>query len=371
MLCVVMKKPKDRKKTIILTGGGTAGHIMPNLTLLPDLLSDGWDVHYIGGKNDIEYGLIPKDKLTYHEIRTGKLRRYFSLKNFSDPIRVAGGTIQSFAIISKVKPDVIFSKGGFVAVPVVAAGGSRGVPIIIHESDMTPGLANKLSIPFAKKVCVSFKQTLEYIPKDKGVYTGAPVRNELFDGDRESGFGLCGFDGRKPVLLVTGGSLGSKNVNCFVRAALEGVLNSFDVVHICGKGNAAETLEGVRGYKQFEFVTDRLKHLYKMADLAISRAGSGTIFEFLNLQIPSLLIPISKTASRGDQILNATEFEKAGYSFKLEEEEIHTPDVLIDMIMKTYNDRRRLIGNMKKDMLPDSKAEILSIIYSVCCQDQG
>jgi len=350
-------------KRIILTGGGSAGHVIPNLTLIPRLLEDNWEIHYVGGKGSIESSLIPIKEVIYHEISTGKLRRYFDARNFTDPFKVVGGAAQSFSIISKVKPTVIFSKGGYVAVPVVLAGKSRRIPIVIHESDITPGLANKISMPFARKICVSFRQTLELVPKGKGVYTGTPIRKELFEGDRKMGLSICGFEGKKPVLLITGGSLGSANINKLVRGAIYALLEVFDIAHICGKGNIDGSLSGVKGYAQFEYITEQQPHLYKAADLAVSRAGSGSIFEFLNLRMPALLIPIPRTASRGDQILNATEFEKAGYSKKLEEEEITSNDVLVDKIIETYEDRQTMIECMERDVAPDANGEILRIIY--------
>ena len=240
-------------KKIILTGGGTAGHVTPNLALLPSLKEADYEIHYIGSYNGIERKLIENAGIPYDGISSGKLRRYFDLKNFSDPVRVLKGYAEARKLIKKYKPDVVFSKGGFVSVPVVLAAKHYKVPVIIHESDMTPGLANKICIPSAKKVCCNFPETLEYLPKDKAVLTGSPIRQELLQGDRLSGLKYAHLSAEKPVLLVIGGSLGSVIVNHAVRGILTQLLEQFQIIHICGKGNVDESLIGIPGYVQYEY----------------------------------------------------------------------------------------------------------------------
>lgn len=309
-------------KTIVLTGGGTSGHVTPNIALLPALKRAGYFIHYIGSQNGIEKQLIEREGLPYHSISTGKLRRYFDLKNFTDAFRVVGGFGQALALLGKIKPDVVFSKGGFVSCPVVWAAWLRGIPVVIHESDMTPGLTNKLSIPFAKNVCYTFPESGVHIPSKKGVRTGMPIREGLLEGSRSSGAKICGFKTEKPVIMVIGGSLGSGKINTAVRNILDSLLKDYNVCHICGKGNLKPELEGKPGYRQFEYINEEQPHIYALADLVISRAGATVLFELLALKKPNLLIPLSKAVSRGDQIINAASFEKQGFSMVLQEEKL-------------------------------------------------
>ena len=292
-------------KKIILTGGGTAGHVTPNLALIPSLKELGYEIHYIGSYQGMEKKLIEDAGIDYHGISSGKLRRYFDLKNFSDPFRVLKGYGEALKLMKKYKPDVVFSKGGFVAVPVVLAAKHYKVPAIIHESDMTPGLANKICIPSAKTICCNFPETLNYLPKDKAILTGSPIRKELLEGDRLTGLQYAHLSANKPVILVIGGSLGSITVNSAVRKVLPKLLNRYQVIHICGKGNLDESLINLDGYKQYEYVDTPLKHFFAAADIVVSRAGANSICEILALRKPNVLIPLSAAASRGDQILNA------------------------------------------------------------------
>ena len=260
-------------KRIILTGGGTAGHVTPNIALLPRLKELQYDIHYIGSYNGIEKELIEQFGIPYHGISSGKLRRYFSVQNFTDPFRVLKGFGEAQKLIKLLKPDVIFSKGGFVSVPVVMAGKKCKVPVIIHESDMTPGLANKLSIPSAVKVCCNFPETVELLPADKAVLTGSPIRQELLEGDAEKARNFTGFTSEKPVILVIGGSLGAVAVNNAVRSNLPELLKDFQVIHLCGRGKLDPTLNNLNGYVQYEYIKDELKDLFALTDIVISRAG--------------------------------------------------------------------------------------------------
>ncbi len=309
-------------KTIVLTGGGSSGHVTPNIALLPALKREGCDVHYIGSRNGIEMELILKEGIPYHEISAGKLRRYFDVKNLTDIFKVVGGLSQAYTILGKLKPSIIFSKGGFVSCPVVWAAWLRRIPVVIHESDMTPGLTNKLSMPFAKAVCYTFPESGRHIPENKGIRTGIPIRESLMDGKRQTGRSICGFNDSKPVIMVIGGSLGSEKINNAVRNVLDKLLKDFNICHICGKGNINSDLNNKHGYRQFEYINEEQPHIYAMADIVVSRAGATVLFELLALKKPNLLIPLSKAASRGDQILNAASFKKQGYSMVLDEEEL-------------------------------------------------
>ncbi len=351
-------------KRIILTGGGTAGHVTPNIALLPRLEELGYDIQYIGSYNGIEKELIEPFGIPYHGISSGKLRRYFSMKNFSDPFRVLKGFSEANKLIRDLKPDVIFSKGGFVSVPVVLAGKKNKVPVVIHESDMTPGLANKLSLPSAAKVCCNFPETLEHLPADKAVLTGSPIRQELLSGNKIAALDLCGFSADKPVILVIGGSLGSVVVNNAVRLALPELLEQFHVIHLCGKGKLDASLNNVEGYAQFEYIKSELRDIFALADVVISRAGANAICELLALRKPNLLIPLSANASRGDQILNARSFERQGFSVVIEEEEL-SKELLLESVRDLYANRDTYMSAMRKSTLQNSIETITNIIEEV------
>ncbi len=348
-------------KRIILTGGGSAGHVTPNIALIPQLKEKGYEIHYAGSYQGIEKDLIEPFGIPYHGISSGKLRRYFSLQNFSDPFRVLKGLAQARKLIRDLKPNVIFSKGGFVSVPIVLAGKQNHVPVIIHESDMTPGLANKIAIPCADKVCCNFPETLEHLPKEKAVLTGSPIRQELLSGNKLAALNFCGFTPDKPVILVIGGSLGAVAVNNTVRAALPKLLESFQVIHLCGKGKMDETLANTKGYCQFEYIKDELRDLFALADLVISRAGANAICELLALRKPNLLIPLSANASRGDQILNARSFERQNFSIVLEEEEANS-ETLLAAVQQLYKRRDTYMNAMRDSSMQDSIGTIINLI---------
>ncbi|MBA4542274.1 undecaprenyldiphospho-muramoylpentapeptide beta-N-acetylglucosaminyltransferase [Thermoactinomyces daqus] len=349
------------RKSILFTGGGTAGHVTVNLALIPHFLREGWEVEYIGSENGIEKQLIAGlDQVRYHAISTGKLRRYFDWNNFKDPFRVLKGIFQAYRLIRRQKPGLIFSKGGFVSVPVVIGGWLNRVPVIIHESDLTPGLANKLATPFASKVITTFPETTRYFKSDRAEYVGAVIREELKQGDREQGLAICRFSPNKPVLLIMGGSLGAKRINEAVRENLVSLLEQFQIVHICGKGQVDSSLQ-FEGYKQFEYVSDELPHLMNMADLVISRAGSNSIFEFLALRKPMLLIPLSKAASRGDQILNAESFKKMGYCDVLQEEEM-TAETFLNAVFRLFDRRAEVVAQMEKNEGEDPRDKVIRMI---------
>ena len=351
-------------KRIILTGGGTAGHVTPNIALLPRLKELGYDIQYIGSYTGIEKELIEPFGIPYHGISSGKLRRYFSVQNFTDPFRVLKGFREAHKLIRQLKPDVIFSKGGFVSVPVVLAGKRCKVPVIIHESDMTPGLANKIAIPSAAKVCCNFPETLKSLPEGKAVLTGSPIRQELLTGNKIAAMDMCHFTSDKPVILVIGGSLGAVAVNNAVREALPELLKDFQIIHLCGKGKMDESLKDVEGYCQFEYIKNELRNLFALADIVISRAGANAICELLALHKPNLLIPLSANASRGDQILNARSFERQGFSLVLEEEQL-TKETLLAAVKNLYENRTTFINSMKNSGQQDSIGTIIKLIEEV------
>ena len=348
-------------KHIVLTGGGTAGHVTPNIALIPKLKEAGYKISYIGSYDGMERKLIEDLGIPYYGISSGKLRRYFDPKNFSDPFRVVKGYFEAKKLLKKLKPNVVFSKGGFVSVPVVLAAKACKVPALIHESDMTPGLANKLCIPSAAKVCCNFPETVKCLPENKAVLTGTPIRQELLSGDAREGLKFCGFNAAKPVILVIGGSLGSVAVNHAVRSILPELLKDFQVIHLCGKDKLDASLNGTEGYVQFEYIKDELPDLFAAADLIISRAGANAICEISALAKPNILIPLSANASRGDQILNARSFERQGFSMVMEEEEL-TDEKLLAAVHKLYDSREDFINAMNQSSQQDPIKTIIGLI---------
>lgn len=350
------------EKCIFLTGGGSAGHVTPNLALVPALKEAGYRVIYVGSDQYIESKLVPEAGLEYYGITTGMLRRYRTLKNITDPFKVFKGIHQTRKIIKKFKPSAIFSKGSFVGLPVAYAGFLSRVPVIIHESDMTPGLSNKLAVPVCKKVCCNFPETVKNLPKKKAVLTGSPIREEIFSGDVKKGLEMCGFSSGKPVIMIIGGSLGAASINKAIREALPSLLSDFQVVHLCGKDKLDESLNNTPGYCQFEYVSDGISDLFAMADLVVSRAGANSICELLALKKPNLLIPLVK-ASRGDQILNAKSFESQGYSMVLNDDEC-TSEALVEKITQLYFLRQTFIDAMSKSTQNDAIKAIIDVINS-------
>lgn len=348
-------------KKIVLTGGGSAGHVTPNIALLPALKDAGYEITYMGSYDGIEKRLIGDFDIPYVGISTGKFRRYLDPKNLTDPFRVIKGYSEARKFLKTYRPDAVFSKGGFVSVPVVRAAASLDIPCIIHESDMTPGLANKLCIPVARKVCCNFPETMKLIPKDKAVLTGSPIRAELSQGNKLIGLDMCGFSANDPVIMVIGGSLGAANVNKVVREALPTLLTDFQVVHLCGKGKVDNLLLNTPRYKQFEYIKAELKDIFAMADLVISRAGANAICELLALKKPNILIPLPSSSSRGDQLLNAQSFESQGFSIVLSEDDL-TPELLSDKVHELYFSRQTYHDAMSKSGQMDSIRTIMNLI---------
>ena len=351
-------------RKIVLTGGGTMGHVTPHLALIPRLKEAGYEIHYVGTENGME---APKMRsmpgVIYHAVKSGKLRRYFSWQNFTDPFRVLAGAVQSARLMKKIKPDVVFSKGGFVAVPVVFGAWCHHIPVLCHESDLTPGLANKLCKPFATRFATTFPECAEVLGH-KAEMTGTPLRPELFQGNREKGLKLLNLDGTRPILLMMGGSSGAQSVNAALRAALPILTQTFDVIHLCGRGNLDSSLDGTKGYRQIEFLDAELPDVFSCADLVLSRAGANALCEFQALGRPMLLIPYPKGASRGDQILNARSLERRGLCRVLDQEKM-TPDTLTQAILATWNDRDKLTEALRNAPPADGTERVLQLIEEI------
>ena len=351
---------------IILTGGGTAGHVSGNMALVPELKKHGFTIDYIGTHRGMEKDIVAADKdITYHPISAGRFVRGFNLGNIKDAFNVLKGIKEATKLIDEIRPDIVFSKGGFVTVPVVIAAHKRHIPVIIHESDFTPGLANKISAKFADKICTTFPETVSMLNSTKAVCTGSPLRGELLSGSRTMGASLCGFTDDKPVIIVMGGSLGALAINNLIHESLDCLLKKYNIIHIYGKSGTDKAYDGIPGYKQFGYVTSELPHLFAISDAAISRAGSNAIFEFLAAKIPMLLIPLPKGESRGDQILNADSFAKSGYAIACRQEELDS-DSLCKNVDELIHKRETILRTMQRSDIQNGTDNILKLIFSYC-----
>lgn len=351
---------------ILFTGGGTAGHVTPNLALIDELARDTWDIHYAGNAGSIEEQLISTTGLPFHRICSGKLRRQLTWRNLLTPFQVLRGVWQAYRLCRSLRPDVVFSKGGFVAFPIVIGAWLNHIPVIAHESDLTPGLANRLSYPFVKRICLTFAHAQKNFRQHaKLVVTGSPLRNSLFSGNADKGRALCNFTGDKPILLAYGGSQGSAIINHQIRAILPHLLEQFQVIHICGKGKLSTKHEHLNGYRQFDYVNTELPHLYACSDLVISRAGANSIYELLSLRLPSILIPLSRQISRGDQIANAEYFAEQGACRMLEEESL-TPETLLQCINNTFAQHPAIVSCIQQLSLPNANEAIIQLLKKYC-----
>jgi UDP-N-acetylglucosamine--N-acetylmuramyl-(pentapeptide) pyrophosphoryl-undecaprenol N-acetylglucosamine transferase len=348
-------------KKIVLTGGGTAGHVTPNIALLPTLQNLGYDISYIGSHDGIEKKLITDFAIPYYEISVGKLRRYFAVKNFTDTFRVMKGYSEARKHLQAICPQVVFSKGGYVSVPVVRAAASLKIPCIIHESDITPGLANKLCLSAATKICCNFPETVKMLKSPKAILTGSPIRDELRHGDPLAARKFCGFSEDKPVIMVIGGSLGANSINETIRSALPMLLDDVQIIHICGKDKIDNLLLEKEGYRQFEYVKNELKDFFALADLVVSRAGANSICELLALQKPHLLIPLPASQSRGDQMQNARSFESQGFSMVIDDDYLTTL-LLVDKIHELYFSRSNYITAMERSNQINSVQTIVDLL---------
>ncbi|SDS33202.1 UDP-N-acetylglucosamine-N-acetylmuramylpentapeptide N-acetylglucosamine transferase [Paenibacillaceae bacterium GAS479] len=353
------------KRKIVLTGGGSAGHVTPNLVLLQRLLKEGWEIHYIGSKHGIERQLVGGiDAVRYHSVSTGKLRRYWSWENVSDLFKFTLGILQAVFLMLRIKPDAIFSLGGFVAVPVVIGARSKRIPILIFEPDLYPGLANRISSRFAQVICTTFAGTSQiYWINDKRIkHIGPILREELKLGSRARGIQQRGFDGDKPIVLIMGGSQGAERINRIVREALPEMLSSYQVVHICGAGKMDPSYNRFSGYIQLEYAHAELPDLMAMADMVVSRAGSNAIHEWLHLRKPMLLIPHVIGGARTGQLLNAHHFQNAGYAELLYEEEL-TKAAFLNAVNAVYRDRKIYSARMSRHETDGAVEKVMRIIH--------
>jgi UDP-N-acetylglucosamine--N-acetylmuramyl-(pentapeptide) pyrophosphoryl-undecaprenol N-acetylglucosamine transferase len=349
-------------QSIVFTGGGTAGHVTPNVAIIDALHREGWRIAYMGSSGGIEEGMIKALGVPFYPISSGKLRRYFSFKNLLDPFKIIVGVIQSFRLFRRLKPDVVFSKGGFVAFPVVIGAWLNHIPVAAHESDMSPGLANRLSFPFVNIICLTFEPTKGAINKSNKIQvTGTPIRPELFLGNRTKGLEYCGFDESKPCLLVIGGSMGAASINRTIRETIHQLTQQFQVIHVCGKGKLDIALNNMPGYRQFEFVNEELPDIFAAATIVISRAGANSLYEILALAKPHILIPLSIAASRGDQIQNARYFQQKGVSVVIQDEALN-PEHLLEALKDVLARREAITRELQALNIQSATEKIVSII---------
>lgn len=350
---------REFKKIICFTGGGTSGHVVPNIALAEKFSASGWEVFYIGSRTGIEHELVLREKIPFMHVSSGKLRRYFSFRNLTDIFRIFCGFFQSLCILLRKRPDALFSKGGFVSPPAVWAAWILRIPVYIHESDLTPGLANRISFPFCKKIFVSFPDTVKNFSENV-VLSGVPVRKNILNGTKKRGLEICRFDSSRPVILVTGGSLGSQSLNRIVRDHLQQILKKYQICHLCGRGNLDKTLENINGYHQEEYVHEDLAHLFAASEIVVSRAGATAVSEILAMKKPSLLIPLPLSQSRGDQIENARYLENYHLAVTVSEDELQKK--FSESLEKLENNREEIRKNIEKLPFTDSAEIIFDLI---------
>lgn len=352
-------------KKILFTGGGSAGHVVPNIALINYLKDFGWKSHYIGSYDGIEKTLISPLNIPYYGISTGKLRRFKSWRNLLTPFQVLTGIGQAWRLLGRIRPAVVFSKGGFVAFPVVFAAWLRRIPVIIHEADLTPGLANRLSLPFAQQVCVNFPGAEKYFKNpNKVIVTGIPLRQVLTSGSRERGLNFLHFSASKPVLLIYGGSLGAQKLNDITRQILPKLTQQFQIVHVCGTNKTDNRFDNIKDYQQYPYINDEFGDVIACADLVISRAGANTVYELIALRKNHILIPLSKKASRGDQIENAEYSSKKGFSTVIDDEDL-TATSLLQTIDTCWAQKETIQQKLSQFSIPDSFTIISNLLESV------
>jgi UDP-N-acetylglucosamine--N-acetylmuramyl-(pentapeptide) pyrophosphoryl-undecaprenol N-acetylglucosamine transferase len=364
----------SRDRCVVLTGGGTAGHVTPNLALLPGLRAAGFHIEYVGSRTGIERELVASEGLPYHMVQTGKLRRYASWQNWLDPLRVALGIGQAYRILGRVRPDVVFSKGGYVAVPVVIGAWLHRIPVIVHESDRSPGLANRLAFPFAARICTSLEETAATLRSsmparaERIVCTGSPVRPALLAGDRARAERRFGLDPARSLVLVFGGSMGARAINAVVGELARSLPPDLQILHVCGRGNLDPGLANVPHYHAFEYLQEDFADALARADAVVSRAGANSLFELLALRKPAVLIPLPSDRSRGDQIENAEHHTQRGYGLLLPQAELNR-ERLEQAIRSLLRGAERFRQQMASDMPPDAATAIVALLDQVTPAD--
>lgn len=347
-----------KMKTIVLTGGGTAGHIMPNIALLDELKKHFNKIYYIG-TSGMEKNIVKKYNIPFYEITASKFTRKLSFKLFALPFKLLKSISEAKKILKQLNVDVIFSKGGYVSVPVAIAGKKLNIPVVTHESDLSMGLANRIITKYAKKVCVSFPITAN--KNKKCIYTGSPIRKCIFEGNKQNVLKECNFDTNKPTILFVGGSLGAKAINDFVTEYIDKLTQKYNILHIAGK-NTNEINK--KNYRKVKFANN-IQDYFSASDIVISRSGANTIFELCSIEKPMILIPLPKGNSRGDQVENAKYFADNNLAYVLPQEKLNYTNIVYE-IEKTLTNKEKLKNNMKKLDIKNANKKIVDIILEYC-----
>lgn len=344
-------------KSIVFTGGGTAGHIMPNLAIIEKLKE--YKIYYFGS-NGLEKDIVSKYKnIEFVEIPSVKFIRSLTPKNLLIPLKLLKSIKQCKEKLKEIKPTLIFSKGGYVSIPVCLAGEKLGINILTHESDLTIGLANKIIAKKSKHLCCSFEQTANKYKKN-AIHTGSPIRDKITQGKKSIIVERHKLKNNKPIITIIGGSLGASAINKVIWDNIKALTNKYNIFHIVGKNKSNKDIK-TDGYYQFEFIED-IENYFQASDIVISRAGSNTIFELLTLQKPMLLIPLPKEQSRGDQILNAENFYKQGLSNILYQEKLNKEN-LLNKIEETYKNKNNYIEKIRNTKNINGSNKILKLIH--------
>ncbi len=368
--------------SVVLTGGGTAGHVWPHFALFEACNShlakafqeNKIRIHYVGSQSGMEKDLVTTNQPSwkYHSIATGKLRRYFSIKNFTDPFLILFGFLQAFFLLGNVKASIVFSKGGFVSAPVVWAAWLRGIPIVIHESDATPALATRLTLPFSLKALVAFPETIKKIPPifhSRIIEIGLPVRESLFSASHEESLKYFSLPLDKKTILIFGGSLGAQSLNKKMFEIIPILHKNHNIIHIVGKGNKFD-IPGLENYRQLEFLNEGMKFAYGAADLAICRAGASSIFELAAARVPMILIPLGMHASRGDQIINARIFMNKGWAQSIDENTFQN-DSAIQLIESTLNSLEERKAALNSAPSKDAATKTGELIWNILLKNEA
>lgn len=350
---------------IVLTGGGTAGHVLPNIAIIEKIRKQ--EISYIGEKNSVEERLIKEQGINFYGIHAGKFRRYFDWRTIFDIAKAPLGFFEALVILKKIKPEIIFAKGGYVSVPVAFAARALKIPVWLHESDVSPGLANRIISRFAKKIWLSFEESRRFFEKKNVEVVGNPIRDWIAEGSRELGYKLTGFNEKKPVVLIIGGSSGALVLNKLVYKILNELLEKTQVIHITGGvGHGVEDKKH-QAYRAFTYLEEGLAQGYAIADLIVSRAGSGAIFEALAVKKPLLLIPLPASASRGDQIENAEVCVKHGWALSLDQDTL-TPKDFLQQILEFLHDeklRANIVKNQQAAHFQNAAQKIATALTSI------
>ena len=352
---------------LLLSGGGTAGHVLPHIAVLDALRKRGEQVEvlYVGSRNGPEQSYAREWGIPYKSIPVGKWRRYFDWKNLTDPLKVGAGVIKSLWIIQRFKPDVIFSKGGFVSVPILLAGHWLRVPIIIHDSDAVPGLTTRLTARWATKICLGYEAAAVYLPQkvqSKIVVTGIPIRKELLKANAATGRKLAHFNAKKPIVLIMGGSLGAASINRAVQASLPKLTRLAQILHVAGTGKA--TLRASSSYRPYEYVGSELVHFYAMADVVVMRAGANSLAELETLGKPMILIPLGQDVSHGDQMVNAELLRERGAAIVIQDHELTGAylEKELTILLKSPQVLKKMSTRAQSDFHKKAAMEIAALI---------